>query len=148
MYKIKPAFWIFLSYFIYTYYIPLLISFLFGLEIFSYNTNNLSISTAVIFTVVFLFYSLIISYDNSMHVYNVKKINENFILGCLLVLLIIIIVGFISGVNSFRYLSTEISSSDDRFIIILFTISTALSQLIFFYVFFYDFKLFYKIKYK
>ena len=53
MYKVKP-FWI-LSYFIYTYYAPLLISFLFGLEIFSYNTNNLSISTAVIFTVVFLF---------------------------------------------------------------------------------------------
>ena len=148
MYKVKPAFWIFLSYFIYTYYAPLLISFLFGLEIFSYNTNNLSISTAVIFTVVFLFYTLIISFSNSMHVYNVKKINENFILGCLLVFLAIIIVGNIYGVNSFRYLSTEIGSSDDRFIIILFTISTALSQLIFFYVFLYDFKLFYEFKYK
>ena len=148
MYKIKPAFWILLSYFTYTYYAPLLFSFFFDLEIFSYKTSNLKFSTSLIFTLVFLFYSFIFSLSNKRYVFNVKKIKEKYLYRFLNVLLVFIVLGVFSGINSFRYLSTEIGSSDDKLIIILFSISTALSQLIFFYIFFYDFKLFYKKKYK
>ena len=148
MYKIKPAFWILLSYFTYTYYAPLLFSYFFDLEIISYKTSNLKLSTSIIFSLVFLLYSFIFSLSNKTYVFNVKKIKEKYLYRFLNVLLVFILLGSFLGVNSFRYLSTGIGSSDDKLIIIFFSISTALSQLIFFYIFFYDFKLFYKKKYK
>ena len=148
MYKIKPAFWILLSYFTYTYYAPLLISYFFDLEIFSYKTNNLKFSTSIIFSLVFLLYSFIFSLSNKTYVFNVKKIKEKYLYRFLNVLLVFIVLGSFLGANSFRYLSTGIGSSDIKLIIIFFSISTALSQLIFFYIFFYDFKLFDKKKYK